>query len=78
MLHRETQLFARMCQALATGNLPETKDRPDAYAVCAGGTYLQQCVSRCGPKRVCLSGIEPRVFGNSATPSGTQKCGFAY
>ncbi len=33
-------------------------------------TYMQQCVSRCSPERACLAGIELRVFGYSATPSG--------
>jgi len=32
---------------------------------------MQQRVSRCGPERACLAGIELRVFGYSATPSGT-------
>lgn len=77
MLYREAQLLARMCQTLTTGNLPEAKDRPSTGIVRADGAYLQQRVSRCGPARVCLAGIELRVFGNSATPSGTLKRGFA-
>jgi hypothetical protein len=77
MRHRETQLFARMCQALTSGNPPEAEDRSGAYAVRANGAYLQRSFSRCGPARACLAGIELRVFGNSATPSGTQKCGYA-
>lgn len=76
MLHREAQLLARMCQALATGNLPEAEDRPSACIVRADRAYLQQRVSRCGPERACLAGIEPWIFGNSATPSGTLKRGF--
>lgn len=77
MLYCETQLLARMCYTLATRNLPEAEDRPSACSVRTDDAYLQQCVSRCGPERVCLAGIEPRIFGNSATPSGTLKRGFA-
>lgn len=66
-----------MRQMLATGNRPEAEDRPSAGIVCADGANLQQRVSRCGPERVCLASIELRIFGNSATPSGTLKRGVA-
>ena len=78
MLYGETQMLACMCQALTPGNLPETEHRACSGIVRTGGAYLQQRVSRCGPPRGCLAGIEPRIFGNSATPSGTLKRGFAY
>ena len=77
MLYCEAQLFARMYHALTPGNLPEAEDRPSACVVRADGAYLQQRVSRCGPERACLAGIEPRIFGNSATPSGTLRRGVA-
>ncbi|OGB50930.1 MAG: hypothetical protein A2503_10785 [Burkholderiales bacterium RIFOXYD12_FULL_59_19] len=79
MLHREAQLLARMCQALATGNLPEAEEWPSACIVLvrADGTYLEQRVSRSRPERACLAGIELRVLGYSATPSGTLRRGSA-
>lgn len=77
MLYCEAQLFARMCQALATWNLPEAEDRPRVCVVHADGAYPQRRVSRCGPARVCLAGVELRVVGYSATPSGTLKRRFA-
>lgn len=73
----ETQLRASMGQALAAGNLPEAENRPSACIVRADRSYLQERVSRCGPARVCLTGIELRIFGYSATPSGALKRGFA-
>ena len=77
MLYREAQLLACMCQALAAWNLPETEDRLVAYIVRADSADLQQRVSRCGPEWLCLAGIELRVLGNSATPSGMLRRGVA-
>lgn len=78
MLRGEAQLRACMRQTLTTGNLPEAEDRPSACIVRADGTYLQQRVSCCRPERVCLAGIELRVFGDFATPSEALRRGVAY
>ncbi len=77
MLSCETQLLARMCQALASWNPPEAEDRFSAGILRANGANLQPRVSRCEPERVCLARIELRVFGYFATPSGTLRRSFA-
>ena len=71
VLRREAQLGARMRQSFATRNLPEIEDWRSARIVCVDSSHMQQRVSRCGPERVCLAGIELRVFGYFATPSWT-------
>lgn len=71
VLRRETQLGARMRQSFATSNLPEIEDWRSARIVRVDSAHMQRRVSRCGPERVCLAGIELRVFGYFATPSWT-------